>query len=71
MYKVKYGVLPQSALNYTAGNDTNLIHFTPTFSYFTCISFRTNTFQIHSCSWTTVVGFNSNCNTEFNWFWFV
>ena len=40
MYKVKYGLLPQSALNYTAVNDTNRIHFTRTFSYFTPISFR-------------------------------
>ena len=41
MYKVKYRVLPQSVLNYTAVNDTNRIHFTQTFSYFTRISFCT------------------------------
>ena len=68
MYKVKYGVLPQSALKYTAVNDTNRIHFTRTLNNFTIFSFLTGI-----CSKSTAVHGPRlwNFDTEFNRFWFV
>ena len=68
MYKVKYGLLPQSALNYTAVNDTNRIHFTRTLNNFTIFSFLTGI-----CSKSTAVHGPRlwNFDTEFNRFWFV